>query len=72
MKKPICGDNLDALKSRAVDTASVDIIYLDRSFNSDQYCKLPFKKPQKDAANVGNLADSTFWLSRIPAECYLF
>jgi site-specific DNA-methyltransferase (adenine-specific) len=50
MNKLICGDNLDVLISSAINTASVDIIYLDPPFNSNQYYNFPFTTLGKDAA----------------------
>ena len=61
MKKLICGDNLDILKSDAIDTASVDVIYLDPPFNSNQHYNLPFKKLGKDVAAVEAFKDIWHW-----------
>ncbi len=61
MKKLICGDNLDILQSGAIDTASVDVVYLDPPFNSDQYYNLPFTKLGKDAAAVDAFKDIWSW-----------
>jgi site-specific DNA-methyltransferase (adenine-specific) len=61
MRKLICGDNLDVLKTDAIDTASVDLIYLDPPFNSDQKWNLPFKKLGKDTAAVEAFKDIWTW-----------
>ncbi|HEY0307247.1 MAG TPA: DNA methyltransferase [Acidobacteriaceae bacterium] len=59
--KLICGDNLDVLRSDAIDTASVDVIYLDPPFNSNQHYNLPFKKLGKDTAAVEAFKDIWHW-----------
>lgn len=59
--KLICGDNLDVLSSDAIDTASVDVVYLDPPFNSNQYYNLPFKTLGKDAAAVEAFKDIWSW-----------
>ena len=61
MKKLICGDNLDVLKSGAIDTASVDVVYLDPPFNSKSVYNLPFQKLGKDAAAVEAFTDTWHW-----------
>ncbi len=61
MKQLICGDNLDVLKSGAIDTASVDVVYLDPPFNSNQYYNLPFTILGKDAAAVEAFKDIWSW-----------
>jgi site-specific DNA-methyltransferase (adenine-specific) len=61
MRKLICGDNLDVLKSDAIDTASVDLIYLDPPFNSDQKWNLPFRQLGKDTAAVEAFKDIWTW-----------
>jgi site-specific DNA-methyltransferase (adenine-specific) len=61
VKKLICGDNLDVLKSDAIDTASVDVVYLDPPFNSNQHYNLPFKKLGKDVAAVEAFIDIWHW-----------
>lgn len=60
-KRLICGDNLDVLKSGSIDTASVDVIYLDPPFNSNQYYNLPFTTLGKDAAAVEAFKDIWSW-----------
>ena len=61
MNKLICGDNLDVLTSDALDTASVDLIYLDPPFNSNQHYNLPFKKLGKDSTAVEAFKDIWHW-----------
>ena len=61
MKKLICGDNLDVLRSDAIDAASIDLIYLDPPFNSNQYYNLPFTRLGKDAAAVEAFKDIWTW-----------
>jgi DNA modification methylase len=56
-----CGDCLDILQSDAIDTASVDLIYLDPPFNTNQLYNLPFKKLGKDASAVEAFKDIWSW-----------
>lgn len=60
-KKLICGDNLAVLRSDAIDTASVDLVYLDPPFNSKSIYNLPFQKLGKDAAAVEAFKDIWHW-----------
>ncbi len=61
IRRLFCGDNLDILKSDAIETASVDLIYLDPPFNSNQQYNLPFKQLGKDAAAVEAFKDRWYW-----------
>jgi len=61
LKKIICGDNLAVLRSDAIDTASVDVVYLDPPFNSKSVYNLPFQKLGKDAAAVEAFTDIWHW-----------
>src|SRR5208282_2290428 len=61
MKRLICGDNLAVLRSDAIDTASVDLVYLDPPFNSKSVYNLPFQKLGKDVAAVEAFTDIWSW-----------
>lgn len=61
MRRLIRGDNLDIFRSDAIDTASVDLVYLDPPFNSEAKYNLPFKQLGRDATAVEAFKDIWHW-----------
>jgi DNA modification methylase len=61
MRRLYCGDCLEILRSDAIDTASVDLVYLDPPFNSKSIYNLPFQTLGKDVAAVEAFTDIWHW-----------
>ena len=57
----IRNDCLDTFIKGDIEAGSVDLIYLDPPFNSDQHYNLPFKKLGKDAQAVDAFKDTWSW-----------
>lgn len=57
----ICGDCLDVFDDGLIDTASIDLIYLDPPFNSQRHYNLPFSVLGKEAQAVEAFKDIWHW-----------